>query len=351
HLEAPGVGDQAGSVHLVGSVPLPEAGDVFRTVSKFLGPYLRRLPDGEQVTKWIGSQISIFAASPELEPVEAEEGRYSAAVSQLFRLREGVAPADVSFGPLGYARVARDSFDTFTKLKAEGVIPEHLRFQVSLPTPLASIAMFCKPSAREVFPAYEAAMMREVDEIVDAVPHGELAMQWDVAVEMGILEDFFTVWFGNDEAEIVRLINRACSRVPVDVPLGLHLCYGDAGHKHWKEPTDMGKLTSLANAVLGSVDRPIAWLHMPVPRDRTDLEYFAPLRHLRPLGGTELYLGLVHRTDGLDGARARMKAAQSVVEEFGVGTECGLGRRPPETIPDLLQLHAEVADIARTQAS
>jgi len=28
---------------------------------------------------------------------------------------------------------------------------------------------------------------------------------------------------------------------------------------------------------------------------------------------------------------------------FGVATECGLGRRPPETIPDLLRIHSEVA--------
>jgi hypothetical protein len=32
-----------------------------------------------------------------------------------------------------------------------------------------------------------------------------------------------------------------------------------------------------------------------------------------------------------------------VVGEFGVATECGLGRRDPATIPDLLRLHAEVA--------
>jgi hypothetical protein len=51
----------------------------------------------------------------------------------------------------------------------------------------------------------------------------------------------------------------------------------------------------------------------------------------------------VHRTDGLAGAKRRLAAAQQVVTDFGIATECGFGRRPPETVPDLIDLHREVA--------
>jgi hypothetical protein len=34
-------------VHLIGSVPLPDAETVFRTLSQALGLYLKRLPNGE----------------------------------------------------------------------------------------------------------------------------------------------------------------------------------------------------------------------------------------------------------------------------------------------------------------
>ena len=68
-----------------------------------------------------------------------------------------------------------------------------------------------------------------------------------------------------------------------------------------------------------------------------------PLRDLRLHPETELYLGLVHATDGAEGTRRRIATAQRVVAEFGVATECGMGRRPPETIPALLRTHAEVA--------
>jgi hypothetical protein len=82
---------------------------------------------------------------------------------------------------------------------------------------------------------------------------------------------------------------------------------------------------------------------MPVPRDRSDEAYFAPLRglHLRP--ETELCLGLVHYTDGLDGTRRRLATAEKFVKDFSIATECGFGRRDPATIPELLRIHAQAA--------
>ena len=34
-------------IHFVGSIPLPDAETVFRTLAQTTGPYLQRLPDGE----------------------------------------------------------------------------------------------------------------------------------------------------------------------------------------------------------------------------------------------------------------------------------------------------------------
>jgi hypothetical protein len=80
-----------------------------------------------------------------------------------------------------------------------------------------------------------------------------------------------------------------------------------------------------------------------VPRDRADFAYFSPMQQLRLPRGTELYLGVVHHTDGVDGSLRRMATARQVVSTFGVATECGFGRRPPETVPSLLRIHAQVA--------
>ena len=82
---------------------------------------------------------------------------------------------------------------------------------------------------------------------------------------------------------------------------------------------------------------------MPVPRDRYDDAYFAALRDLKLDPKTELYLGLIHYTDGIGGAKARLAAARKVVCDFGVATECGFGRRDPKTVDALLALHRAVA--------
>ena len=143
--------------------------------------------------------------------------------------------------------------------------------------------------------------------------------------------------------ELINAIVRVCHHVPARAELGIHLCYGDPGHKHLVEPTDMGLMVELANRFAANVQRPIEWIHMPVPRDRDDEAYFAPLRGLHRRGETELYFGLIHLTDGLKGARKRLMSAKRVVTDFGVATECGFGRRKPETIASLFSLHREVA--------
>jgi hypothetical protein len=49
------------------------------------------------------------------------------------------------------------------------------------------------------------------------------------------------------------------------------------------------------------IARPINLIHMPVPRDRSDDAHFAPLRALKLRPETEIYLGLIHYNDGIDG--------------------------------------------------
>jgi hypothetical protein len=186
-------------------------------------------------------------------------------------------------------------------------------------------------------------MFAELDKITAALPQDELAIQWDTAVEFALWEGMTPGFFTDVKAEILKRLVRLGNRVPGNVELGYHLCYGDAGHKHFKEPKDTTHLVEVANALATGVERRINWIHMPVPRERTDDAYFAPLQHLHLQPETELYLGLVHITDGVEGTRRRIATAQRVITDFGVATECGFGRRPPETIPTLLYIHREVA--------
>lgn len=330
--------------HLVGSVPLASAEEVFGAAGAALGRHLRRVPDGEtgDRTNWIGWQFGVLATQPQLREVPPDPEHY--APLRQISLGSDAASGTLVFDNIGYADAAIASYRVFERLRNEGVLPPAVRFQVSLPTPLAPVTNFVVPSDRAaVEPPYEAALLRELDRIVAAVPAENLAIQWDVAVEFGILEGVWEAHFDDPFDGIVERLVRLAGRVPEGVELGFHLCYGDYGHQHFKEPEDAATLVRLANAVSARVTRSIAWIHLPVPRDRTDAAYFAPLSELALHPETELYLGLVHATDGESGARRRIAAAAAALPAFGVATECGLGRRSAATVPDLLELHAAVS--------
>ena len=79
---------------------------------------------------------------------------------------------------------------------------------------------------------------------------------------------------------------------------------------------------------------------MPVPKDRSDAAYFAPLGSLALDPATYLYLGLIHYDDH-SGDMARIKAASAVVADFGLSSECGWGRTDPDHVPGLIAAHAD----------
>lgn len=331
-------------VLLVGSVPLETSKAVFESVGAMLGGLAKRIPDGETGTRkdWIVWQGDVIKNAQGLEPGSTRElqGGYK---FTLYKVKAG-AERDIAFGPLGYAAAAIRSYEDFKAARAEGKIPDGTRFQVSLPTPIAVVMSYCEPEAiPAIWPKYEARLIQEVAEIAAGIPHRDLAIQWDIAAEICFVLEVPEMVKVMPMEVLVAAIARISDLLPADVELGLHLCYGDPGHKHLVEPKDTRLMVEFANQLVSAIKHSIGWLHMPVPRDRSDFAYFAPLKDLRLALGTELYLGLVHRTDGIAGARRRLEAAKQVVADFGIATECGFGRRPPDTVAELIELHRAVA--------
>ncbi len=322
-------------------------------VSSRCGDVVARISDGETGDRqlWIVAQIAVLSRVAGLELVRRERGPHDDWLPDegliWLRLRDGVAPGDLEFPPLGYADAASRSYAGFSELQAEGVIPVGVRFQVSLPTPLAITNAYIAPDNQAaVEPQIESAMRRELRDIQQAIPAERLAIQWDVAVEITNIEGVFPVYFSPVIDGVVERLGRIAQWVEPEVPLGFHLCYGDAGGKHVIEPRDMSVLADLATRISSGVPRRVDWIHMPVPIERDDDAYFAPLASLRLQPETMLYLGLLHKEDGLEGARRRIETARRVVERFGVATECGLARDAErEEIPRILDLHREAVQL------
>ncbi len=338
--------------HLVGSVPLSDAETVFRTVSGAWGHRLRRISDGEtgRRGRWIWFQREMLEQHPAMEPDPDEppyalyqwDGQLLRETSYI-RFKTGVDASGVTF-PTGYAEAALESFDLYTRLQREGVIPADARFQVSLPTPMATAYMYVSPAAREAYiPAYERSLLSAVDAILASTPHDRLSIQWDVCQEVLLFEDYFPHRPADYKEQIFAELGRLGDAIPETVDLGYHLCYGSPRDEHLVMPKDMGILVEIANGITRELYRRLDFIHMPVPQDRTDRAYFLPLEGLSVSADTDLILGLVHHDDAA-GDRARIDVARDFVDSFGVASECGWGRTDPARVTGLLESHRNAVE-------
>ena len=331
-------------VHFVGSIPLADAGEVFEQVGARVGEAAHAIPDGETGERrgWIRWFRQRLAETGNFERVRETE----------LRVRPDVAISAIEFGPLGYVEEARKSYALFTRARRDGKIPPDVRLQVSIPTPSAMATGIEGPVAA-LNAAFERAAIEETRRLCETLPADDLAIQWDVCVEtiaeearrapQRVRESSRRPLDRSSFEAAMASCARVCDAVPRNVPLGVHFCYGDPDGRPVVVPQDASVLRDLANYLAASVQRRIDWIHMPVPADRDDEVFFAPLGGLRLHPRTRIYLGLIHALDGVEGARRRIAAARRVLPQFGVATPCGMGRMDPVIIPALLDLHRDVA--------
>ena len=340
-------------VHFVGSIPLPDAETVFRTLGGAAGPHLSRLPDGETGIRktWIRFLQGVLAENPAIEVASDVppfkftqwDGKLLREIPRL-RLRPGAKPDPDTFAT-GYADMAIASWGVFERLQKAGAIPPEVKFQVSLPTPIAPTYNNMVPSDRPaLLPALTAHLAGEVARIAAAVPNDRLAVQWDVCQEVLAWEGYYEPGPVDFRTETIEVLTRIGAAVPAAIELGYHLCYGSPADEHCVQPKDMAIMVEMTNAVAAGVKRPIQFFHMPVPKGRTDDAYFAPLDNLRLASSTDLYLGLIHHDDAA-GDAARLAAARRHARVDGVATECGMARGDPARLPALLAAHVRAAQL------
>jgi hypothetical protein len=106
------------------------------------------------------------------------------------------------------------------------------------------------------------------------------------------------------------------------------------------------------NAVAAAARRPVSFVSFTVPQYQREDGYFAPLAQLTADPGTELNFALVpyhpaEQAPGTTDAQVRLidaalAASPGGGRDWGVCTECGLGRASRDEIPALLDLHSQI---------
>jgi hypothetical protein len=373
-------------VLLIGSVPLRPAAKVFATVAEHLGTLAPRIPDGEMMG-WLRNVWRSHAENPALHQVGIAKlnGRAASGVP-IYRLKPGVSAKDLKLGPYGYGKNAAASYAEFKRLRDEGKIPTGTRMQVTMPGP-GTTSFGVQLDAAALLPIAGAALWREIEAVLVAIPANDLTIHLDVAMEAekeeylrrpGAFDTPVQTAFYWTHEQMADSVAWLANQIPMEVELGFHIC--SIWH-HWPDSgQDNIVLVDTANAISQRIHRPIGYIHIPVIPEHDQPEHYAPFKQLQLHPETKLILGLVNLADGFEGARRRIALAESAVSDFGIAMFCGLGhptvgedyeaqrremglqpiksatagqapthpglrRATPETIGDVLDLHRRVAEL------
>nr|OQO25258.1 hypothetical protein B0A51_07039 [Rachicladosporium sp. CCFEE 5018] len=343
--------------HIVGSVPLADTESVLRAFTNGLPNRLKRMPDGETGSRnyFTGWQ---FAKLPKYIQQKSDLGRPIPTVPMTPQEVEDALKTLHSAGPLetGYDVAAIDSYETFARLKREGVVSKLTRFQVCIPTAANVLGPHVRAELQAATePIYEAALYKALRNIQDAIPHDELAIQIDSAVDTAYWEGvLWKPYFGGGDLHAVReriveYTFRMIEQIDSDVEVGIHNCYGDIEHAHFMEPTSLTAVIERTVRTMAKMSRPLNFVHFPVPRSANDnLEsYCAPLKDMLPMlkqHKTDLYLGVIHPSD-VSSTERMIEAANKILDgyPFGIATECGWGRISSEQVEEILGLSKAVS--------
>ncbi len=346
------------AVHFNGGVNLVDAESVMREIAARVPRGVTRIPDGETGDRqqWIFFQLQKFWQTPGLEQAGTKDIVAGYEGMPKVRLADGVAADEVEWPNLGYADAYLESFETFERLQSDGVIGPDVRFQVEYPTPLASISSWVVDEQQDALEAsYERALFADLQRLLGELPHERVAVQWDVAIEFGILDSGFGVDGGPGLEAIVERLARCVEQVPSDVPVGLHLCYGDYQHRHFAEPESLATQVEVVNRLNARARRQVGWFAFTVPQYQRQASYFEPIRNLRIRPGTELYFALVpyhpeEQEPGTTAEQVRLVDTYLVSHPgnggaaWGICTECGMARAEREEIPLLLDKHRQILE-------
>jgi hypothetical protein len=343
---------------LVGSVPLKSVEEVMRTFGGALGRYLPAIPDGEvgERRSWVlRLSYQVFNGHIDLETtkrpqrVDGREQLMPRTPDDVWQFKVKPGVDVVRFGNpgtrLGYAKDAVNSYFVFKTLREKGEIPPGVRFQIAMPMVNSVVRPLTFPDAGDlarIRPGYEEAIAAELDAILAAIPHEDLALQWDLAWEVNATTNPPAGYPGEGDIAIqVAAVGRLSKKLPDAVALGFHFCFGTFGGWPRFEPKDLSHVVELANAAVAATGRRVDWVHIPA-LDRTNDEFYAPLARLK-VGAARVYLGLIH---SMGNFKERLAAARKFLPDFGLAAYCGFGRIAPEELPKILEDHLTALKIA-----
>ena len=341
---------------LVGSLPADSTESALRAAGDLFGDLTFALPDGETGPRagWVGYERErLVRPNPGVDTVSETPSPTGlprhAYETPVFRIKPGITELYWDSWP----RIddAIESYKVFQRLRAEGVVPPGLRFQIGLPFPSSALNGFKADFAAD-YPvaerAFEDLVGRELRRLTAEIPPRDLALQWDVCYEVLDIEGVLAWTAAGAWERFACPVGRLTRLIPEEALVGYHLCYGTFPEWPMYEARDMGLLVEMANYAVANSGRAVDWLHLAGPRylRSEDRAFFRPLADLEP-GEARVFLGIILPVDGVAGVQRRKATASRYLNDFGVAMYCGFGRQPGKDGMETMRDHREAALAAR----
>jgi len=302
---------------LVGSLPAESTDAALRAGAELFGDMVFALPDGETGPRaaWVGYERE-----------------------RLARPNPDVVVVQETASPTG---IPRHAYET----PVFGI-------RVGLPFAASALNAFKADFAADYPVAergFEKLVARELTRLTDAIPPGDLAIQWDCAYETQDIEGVLAWTSEGAWDRFAGPVTRLTRLIPDEVLVGYHLCYGTFPEWPMYEARDYGVLVRMANFAVANSGRPVDWLHLAGPRylRSEDRSFFRPLVDLEP-GAARVFLGIVLPLDGVEGLKRRHATASRYIADFGVAMYCGFGRQRGEDWTETMREHRRVAQSIRS---
>ena len=204
-----------------------------------------------------------------------------------------------------------------------------MRFQISMPMVNSVVRPLTFPDPSDlasIRPGYEEAIAAELDAIFEAIPHEDLAIQWDCAWEVAAVYDGLAGYPSESEIEthaapIGRLsteASRTRSRSAF-ISASARSAAGRASRRKIsaaRSNWSTHRSRRPAGASTGCISR----------RSTTPTTNSTRRSPGSKVGGARVYLGLIH---SMASFKARLAVARKYLPDFGLAAYCGFGRTRP----------------------
>ena len=275
-----------------------------------IGERSDRYPAGDR-SQWVAGLASRLAGESSLFDI-AEEGAmneqgFPVDFNSAARLRPRVGPAELADRlELGYDTFALRSWPQFGRLRASLGRP-NLGMQVGLPTGFGAAAALLGPlRALRHAPAFAACVAREANAAAQAIGPGNVLFQIEAPAEVVAAHRLPRPAVRVPTRPITDLV----TRLPAEVPVGIHLCFADLSNTAAVTPSRFNRLVAFANALAHRWPRSheLAYVHLPFAAGTspapTDPSAYRALRHLALPAGTRLVAGFVHEQPPVESLEA-----------------------------------------------